>query len=168
MALGTWMLVNITVSFENFALLQRNPHYITMFLLVMAPALDTAVRGVVRHLVPPMQGEGRIAEAAYYATKRSYIRIGRVLVTATVILLIANAWQIDLTNLAAAGVGTRIAARLVEFLMAVAFGYLVWELVSLWINRKLAAEQTALGEGDVEGVARAVVLNDHGQRGRTA
>ncbi|MEL7090404.1 MAG: mechanosensitive ion channel domain-containing protein [Pseudomonadota bacterium] len=149
-ALFTWMLVNIVVSFENFALLQRNPHYVTMFLLIMAPALDTAVRGVVRHVVPPMQGEGPVAERAYYATKRSYIRIGRVLVIATVILLITNAWQIDLTNLAAAGVGARIAGRLVEFLMAIAFGYLVWELVSLWINRKLAAEQTALGDADVE------------------
>lgn len=149
-ALVTWLIVNIVVSFENFALLQRNPHYITMFLLIMAPALDTAVRGIVRHVVPPMQGEGRIAKQAYYATKRSYIRIGRVLVTVAVILLIASAWQIDLTNLAASGVGARIAAGLVEFLIAIAFGYLVWELVSLWINRKLAAEQTAMGDGDVE------------------
>ncbi|MCR9126776.1 MAG: mechanosensitive ion channel family protein [Rhodobacteraceae bacterium] len=137
--------MNIVVSFENFALLQRNPHYITLFLLVMAPALDTAVRGIVRHVVPPMQGEGRFAEQAYYATKRSYIRIGRVLVTVGVLVLIASAWQINLTNLAAAGVGARIAAGLVEFLIAVAFGYLVWEVVSLWINRKLAAEMTASG-----------------------
>ncbi len=44
-ALVTWLIVSIVVSFENFALLQRNPHYITMFLLIMAPALDTSVRG---------------------------------------------------------------------------------------------------------------------------
>ncbi|MEM9577957.1 MAG: mechanosensitive ion channel family protein [Pseudomonadota bacterium] len=144
-ALFTWMIVNVVASFENFALLQRSPHYVTLFLLIMAPVLDTIVRGTVRHVVPPMLGEGRIAEQAYYATKRSYIRIGRVLVTVVVLLLIANAWDIDLTNLAAAGVGTRIAAGLVEFLVVLAFGYLLWELVSLYINRKLAAEMTASG-----------------------
>lgn len=149
-ALVTWLIVNIVVSFGNFELLQRAPHYVTMFLLIMAPAMDTTIRGIVRHVVPPMQGEGRVAEQAYYATKRSYIRIGRVLVTVAVILMIANVWQIDLTNLAAAGVGVVIAARMVEFLIVVAFGYLVWEVVSLWINRKLAAERTAMGDADVE------------------
>ncbi|MGD1925332.1 MAG: mechanosensitive ion channel family protein, partial [Paracoccaceae bacterium] len=35
--------------------------------------------------------------------------------------------------------------RLIEILFILLTGYLVWELVSLWINRKLAAEHTAAG-----------------------
>ena len=46
---------------DNFALLQRNPHYITMFLLIMAPALDTAVRGVVRHVVMGVEASEGVA-----------------------------------------------------------------------------------------------------------
>ena len=35
--------------------------------------------------------------------------------------------------------------RFIEILVVIAVGYLVWEIVSLWINRRLAAEQTAAG-----------------------
>ena len=141
----TWLLINVIASFGMFDLLASAPHYKMMFLLAFGPALDTAIRALVRHLVPPMQGEGYVAERAYMSTKRSYIRIGRVVVFAIVIVIIAEIWGIDLSNLAAAGVGVQVAGRMIEILMVIAVGYLVWELVSLWINRKLAAEQTALG-----------------------
>ncbi|WGI21398.1 mechanosensitive ion channel family protein [Amylibacter sp. IMCC11727] len=141
----TWLLINVIVSFGMFEVLATAPHYKMMFLLAFGPTFDTAVRALVRHLVPPMQGEGFVAERAYVSTKRSYIRIGRVVVFAIIIVIIAEVWGIDLSNLAAAGVGVQVAGRMIEILMVIAVGYLVWELVSLWINRKLAAEQTALG-----------------------
>ncbi len=142
---ATWVLVEVLAGFGQFELLFEGPHYVTMFLMLMMPAIDTSIRGLVRHLVPPIQGEGPIAERAYYATKRSYIRIGRVVMVSLIILTIADAWHIDLSNLAAQNVGAAFAGRLVEFLIILAAGYLVWEFVSLWVNRKLAAEQTALG-----------------------
>lgn len=141
----TWLLVNIIVSFGMFELLSSQPHYKMMFLLAFLPTFDTAIRSLVRHLVPPMRGEGVVAARAYISTKRSYIRIGRIVVFAFVIFSIAEFWSIDLSNLAAAGVGVQVAGRLIEIMMVIAAGYLVWELVSLYINRKLAAEQTALG-----------------------
>ncbi len=141
----TWILVNILVSFQMFELLQSAPHYWMMTLLVMAPAMDTMVRGLVRHLLPPMTGEGLIAEQAHFATKRSYIRVGRVVMFAIVLTMIARIWGIDFTNLAAAGIGAQFAARLIEMIMILATGYLVWEVVTLLINRKLAAEQSAAG-----------------------
>ncbi len=141
----TWLLVNIIISFGMFDLIATQPHYKMMFLLTFVPTFDTAIRALVRHLVPPMQGEGMVAERAYISTKRSYIRIGRIFVFAFVIVTIAGFWGIDLSNLAAAGVGVQVAGRLIEILMVIAAGYLVWELVSLYINRKLAAEHTALG-----------------------
>jgi len=144
-SVGTWILVNILASFGMFALLQQAPHYWMMTILLFAPAMDTAVRGLVRHLVPPMTGEGALAEAAYRATRRSYVRIGRVIVFAIVIFAIARIWGIDFAHMAAAGVGVKVAARLIGIMIVIAVGYLVWELVSLWINRKLAAEQTAAG-----------------------
>ncbi len=146
-SVGMWVIVNTVAGLGMFELLQTAPHYTSMFWLLMTPAFDTAIRGVVRHLLPPMAGEGAIAEAAYRSTKRGYIKIGRVIVGIFIVMMIAGAWQIDLKNLAAAGIGQKFAGQLIEFLMISAIGYMIFELVTLWINRKLAHEQTSLGAG---------------------
>ncbi|MEQ8396262.1 mechanosensitive ion channel family protein [Thalassobaculum sp.] len=117
----------------------------TLLTLIFAPALDGAIRGLVRHLVPPMTGEGALAEHAHEQTKRSYIRIGRVIVFGLVILFVTRQWGFSFTNIAEAGVGARAALKLVEVLLILAVGYLLWETTTLWANRRLAAEQTALG-----------------------
>ena len=150
-SVGTWVLVNVLVSYGLFELLQTGPHYKMMVLLLMAPALDTLVRGLVRHLVPPMTGEGPLAERAWWSTKRSYIRIGRVLIAWLATSIIFRVvWGLEWTNLAAASVGAQVAGRLFEIVYIALAGYLVWELASLWINRRLAAEQTAAGPVEEE------------------
>ncbi len=145
LSIGTWWIVNILVSYQAFELLRTAPHYKTLILLFFAPFMDTAIRGLVRHLVPPMQGEGAVAERAYQATKRSYVRIGRVIVFALVLIIVARFWGMTPQSIATAGVGALLAARLIEFLMILSVGYLIYEVVSLYINRKLAAEFTASG-----------------------
>ncbi|AZV78129.1 mechanosensitive ion channel family protein [Parasedimentitalea marina] len=149
----TWVVVQVLSGFGYFKLLLTTPHYTTMFWLLLAPVIDTAIRGLVRHMLPPMIGEGAVAEAAYKATKRSYIKIGRVIAGLIVVLRVAEAWNLDLRNLAAAGVGERFAANSVEFIMTVATGYVIYELVSLYVNRQLAKEQTSVAgvEGDLGG-----------------
>jgi small-conductance mechanosensitive channel len=140
-----WWISRIIISYGNLELLASAPHYKTMLLLMFAPALDTLIRGLVRHLTPPMTGEGPVAERAYYATKRSFIRIGRVVIFAIVVVSVANFWGMSATSIAAASVGAQFAARIIEFLIILSIGYLLYEAVSLYINRKLAAEQTAAG-----------------------
>ncbi|WP_415402644.1 mechanosensitive ion channel family protein [Tateyamaria sp. SN3-11] len=92
-----------------------------------------------------MTGEGPVAERAYASTKRSYIRIGRVIVFGLVLISIAGFWGMTPSSIASAGVGERFASKVIEFLMIMSIGYLVYEVVSLIINRKLAAEQTSAG-----------------------
>lgn len=140
-----WWVVNVVVSYGNFALLSTLPHYKTMTLMLFAPAMDTLIRGLVRHFAPPMTGEGPVAERAYLSAKRSYIRIGRVVVFGIVIISIAGFWGMTPSSIASAGVGPRLAAAMLEFLIIMSIGYLLYEIVSLYINRKLAAEQTAAG-----------------------
>lgn len=140
-----WWIINIVVSYGNFEMLTNAPHYKTMLLLMFAPAMDTAIRGLVRHLTPAMTGDGPLAERAYRSSKRAYIRIGRVVIFASVVLLIAGFWGMSATSIAAAGVGAQFAARVIEFLIIISIGYLLYEAASLIINRKLAAEQTASG-----------------------
>jgi moderate conductance mechanosensitive channel len=163
-----WLLVEIIVyagSPETLALLGKAPHYTTMFWLLMAPALDTLIRGMVRHLLPPMIGEGNIAEKAYRSTKRSYIRIGRVLAGIFVILQISDAWNLDLRSVAAVGGGADFGGAIIEFLMIIAIGYILNELIALWVNRRLAKEQTAAagpddaaGEGGGAGGSRLATV----------
>jgi len=141
----TWMVVELIVSMERFDLLAGGRHYITMILLIMAPAMDTMIRGLVDYLLPPMTGEGQIAENAHFASKRCCIRVGRTMMFGLVVLVIAVMWGIDFHNLASQGVGARAAVALIEFMLVLAVGYLIWEMVTLWISQKLAAEQTALG-----------------------
>ncbi|MEM1352800.1 MAG: mechanosensitive ion channel domain-containing protein, partial [Pseudomonadota bacterium] len=146
----TWIASNIVAGFGNIALLLQAPHYTTMFWLMAAPLIDTAIRGLVRHLQPPMIGEGAIAEKAYKATKRSFVRIGRVLAFGAILLIISGAWNIDLHNLGSASAGERFAGNLVEFLVVCAVGYIIFESVSLWINRQLAKEVSAATTSDQE------------------
>ncbi|MHC4804529.1 MAG: mechanosensitive ion channel family protein [Planctomycetota bacterium] len=142
-SVGTWWLVEVIVAYGRFDLLRTNPHFWMMVVLIVGPLMDMMVRGLARHLVPPMTGEGALAEKAYHATKRSYIRIGRVLVFAAVIVVITWIWPVDFHDIAGGGIGVLLAARLIEILMILAAGYLLWEVFSLWVNRKLAAEITA-------------------------
>ncbi len=143
--IAIWWVINIVVSYGNFELLATAPHYKTMAFLMFAPAIDTLIRGLVRHLAPPMTGEGAVAERAHKSAQRSYIRIGRVIVFGVIVVAIADFWGMTPNTIASAGVGPRLAAALMEFLIIMSFGYLVYEVVSLYINRKLAAEQTASG-----------------------
>lgn len=144
-----WALTVTITGLGYISILYTVPQYTTMAWLFLLPAFDTTIRGLVRHMLPEMIGEGAVAQAAYRSTKRSYIRIGRVIAGIFVVLMIAGAWNIDLRNLAAAGVGSNFAGNLIEFLMISAIGYIIYELVSLWINRRLAKEMTAT-DGNVE------------------
>jgi small-conductance mechanosensitive channel len=141
----TWLLTQILVGFKQFDLLATSPHYKTIVVLTSLPVFDILIRRLVRYLTPPMTGKGAIAERAYILTKKSYIRIGRILGMAILIFIVADFWGLNPRTIAEAGVGAQVASRLIEILFVLGMGYLLWEVVSLWANRKLAAEQTALG-----------------------
>ncbi len=156
----TWFMVEALVYHRQFQFLDGRQH-ITLFLLLLAPVFDTAIRGLVRHLLPPMTGAGELAERAHRSTRRIYIRIGRVIVFGVVIMTIARYWKIGFIDIASAGVGAQAAAAVVQGLIILALGLLAHQLVTLWIDRKLAAEMTLHsggaepgGEGGGMGVSR--------------
>lgn len=140
-----WWVMQVIAAYQLWELMIGWPHILTILLVGYSPFTDTVVRGMVRHLTPPMIGQGVVAEAAYRSAKRSYVRIGRVVAFVLVLMVIGRIWGIDFANLASAGVGAQFAGRFIEILGILAVGYLVWELVSLWINRRLAAERTMAG-----------------------
>lgn len=167
-SIATWFAVQIMVVVQDPDTLMRlrgGAHYVTMFWLLAAPVIDTATRGIVRHLQPPMQGEGAMAQAAYVSTKRSYIRIGRMIAVVFVVLMIANAWDIDLRDLVSSRVGDTFGANFIQFVLTLGIGYVLYELMSVWVNRRLAREQTETsnaaesgGEGGGAGRSRLATV----------
>ncbi|MEM1075008.1 MAG: mechanosensitive ion channel domain-containing protein [Pseudomonadota bacterium] len=139
----TFCLTNVLSGLGQVASLVKGAHYTTMATLLLAPLADTSVRGLVGHLAPPMTGTGSVAEAAHRATKRSFINIGRVFVIGLALIIIANAWGFSLADLLTETTG--IGDNLFRFLMTLVVGYLVYEGSSVYINRRLQAEITAIG-----------------------
>ncbi len=134
----------------------------TIGLIVFAPFFDTALRAAISHFLPEMKGSGPVAEAAYYETKNSYLRIGRVILIGLIILIIGKLWGIDYQALTRQGFGANIAARAGGFLLILAIGYFIWELVNFWTNRQLAKDSPVnddsqahdSGEGGGAGLSR--------------
>ena len=140
-----WLVIELAIYEEQFQLLRNQPHYVSMLILLFVPALDTLIRNVVTILFPTMHGEGELAQQAFLSARRSYLRIGRVLLFGVLILILMDVWHIDLDAAASDVVGANVASRFIQLLIILSIGYLVWEVVSLIINQKLAAEQTASG-----------------------
>lgn len=141
---GNWMLTEILAGAERFDLL-RGQQYVTLLLVVFFPLVDTGVRGLVQHLSPPLIGEGAVAERAYIATQRAYLRMGRIILLGLVLILVAEIFGVDFSNTNSSNLTERLVAQFIDGTLYFFFGYLVWESVGLWINRRLAKEHTAAG-----------------------
>ena len=145
-----WIFLQFVLSTGHEALTpQRSASAIA--LIVMVPFLDTMVRGIAAHLVPSENIQTEVKEKAYNETRLSYIRIGRIALVGTIIVIVGKLWGISLRNLTEAGFGAQVAANTVGFLLIVAMGYLAWEITNLVISRRLAREVPEGGEEGAEG-----------------
>ncbi len=162
----SWLLVEVLAAQRMLHLLQQGIQYSTMFILLLAPFLDTVIRALVRHLTPPVVGDGEIAFKAHGSTMRCYVRMGRVMTVMLVLFFLAHIWNLDLANMKTSNIGTDSLVRLFDFIGINAIGYLVWEVVTLLLNMKLASEKTggagggaaAGDEGGVGGSRLSTVL----------
>jgi small-conductance mechanosensitive channel len=122
------------------------------------------VRGIAAHLVPAMQGEGAVAEKGFDETRFCYVRMGRIVFFAVLIIIFAKLRGLSFYNLTESGLGSSIAANSVGFLLILTLGYLAWEVSNLWINRRLAREfpveqgATESGDGGGAGLSRMATI----------
>lgn len=155
-----WLFLQFVLSAGHEALSpQRSATAIA--LIVLAPFLDTIVRGIAAHLVPSEEGKTEVVANAFHETRLSYIRIGRIALIGVLILIIGKLWGVSLRNLAEAGFGAQVAANAVGFLLILALGYLAWEVTNLVINRRLAREvpeEAAVVEGGSGQTRMATIL----------
>lgn len=156
-----WPMVSATFVAFNWLFLQfvLSSGYQTMSpersataiaLIVLAPFLDTIVRGIAAHMIPNEEASSEVVAQAYEETRRSYIRIGRIILISLIITIVAKLWGVSLRNLTEAGFGAQVAANALGFMLILALGYLAWEVTNLTINRRLAREAPA-GESGAEG-----------------
>ncbi len=134
----TWLFGLISSALGNREVMRDGLHLVSLGLLLVAPMCDSLIRAIVRLVVPPMQGSGPAAQAAFEASWRSHIRVARMIVFGAIVLVLTRLWGLSLVNIAKAGVGDYLGERLVAAIVILAVGYLLLEIVSLAINRKLA------------------------------
>ena len=144
-----WLFLQFVLSAGNQALSPGRSATATV-LIVMAPFLDTIVRGIAAQLVPSEDGNTEVIANAFHETRLSYIRIGRIILLGVLIIIVGKLWGVNLRNLTEAGFGAQVAANAVGFLLILALGYLAWEVIHLMINKRLAQEAPA-GESEAEG-----------------
>lgn len=134
-----WFLVQLPTAF-GFEPLAAGRSLGVIALVIFAPFLDTMVRGIVSHIVPPMQGDGPVAEAAHMQTRHSYIRIARVFLITVLILAIARIYGLNLISFSGSDDASAFGRNSVGFLLILAGGYLAWEVVNLWVSHQLAKD----------------------------
>ena len=163
-----WLLVEALAANKLWHLFRDGQGLQFVTLMLSVPLFDTAVRGIVNNAMPALKGEGAIAERAWMAARRSYIRIGRVLVFGGVLWGIVEIWDLDVEGMAMSGIGTLAATRTIDLLGTLGLGYLAWEVVDLRINSRIAKEQTIAGvdpeaddmggEGGGTGISRLATI----------
>ena len=140
-----WLIVEAIVGLERFDLISDGQDIITLVIIGFFPCFDTALRGVIKHVSPTMIGDGPIAERAHLATKRSYVRMGRVLMAMLIMFILAVVWSINPFDESNQNVGLQFISHLMGSIVYFIVGYLLWEAVALWANRRLAKEHTDAG-----------------------
>jgi small-conductance mechanosensitive channel len=157
----TWFAGAIAPAIGKEEVVRNGHHFLSMGLLLVAPLCDTLIRSAVHLLVPPMRGSGPVAAAAYESAWRSYVRIARVVVFGATILILAGLWDVPLFGRGGGAAGSPSSGRFAVSLLILAVGFVVLEITSLMINRKLAnekseevtADATEVDEGPVGGGA---------------
>jgi moderate conductance mechanosensitive channel len=141
-----WLFLQFVLS-SGYQTMSPERSATAIALIVLAPFLDTIVRGIAAHMVPTGEDSSDVVAHAYQETRLSYIRIGRIVLIGLIIVIVGKLWGVSLRNLTEAGFGAQVAADALGFLLILALGYLAWEVTNLTINRRLAREAPAEESG---------------------
>ncbi|KZM48449.1 mechanosensitive ion channel domain-containing protein [Labrenzia sp. OB1] len=141
-----WLLVQFSISM-GIESLTATRSFAVIILVVFAPFLDTMARGIVAHIIPPMQGEGPVAEAAHRQSRHSYVRIARVALIAFLILAVGRIYGLNLLAIGGGG-ESAVARHTVILLLILAAGYLAWEIINLWVAHQLAKDSPPVANED--------------------
>lgn len=130
--------------------------YMTFFVILLWPALDANVNLVVALGARAPTDQTEAAARAHTLMQRGLLRVGRVGLAGLVIYSMAMMWGLDFQGIAEAGLGAQAAGDVIEVLVTALVAYVLWEVVTIWSRRVLAAETASEtgddGGGDMGGV----------------
>jgi len=114
----------------------------SFFVLLFVPHIDAGIERAARQQLFSDELRGQLGVVA--------LRAGRILLLVFAALFLLRIWGVDLFSLAERGVGIRLAGALTDIGLTVLVAYVLWEIARINIDRRLAAEVGALGEGGPE------------------
>ncbi|MEM7378457.1 MAG: hypothetical protein AAF460_13245, partial [Pseudomonadota bacterium] len=146
-----YALVQLVLNTTDLAQYSTAAVYTTFFVILLWPALEANVNLIVAMGTRSSEELNGKAAEAHTQMQRGLLRVGRVFVVGLVIYSMALMWGLDFQGLAEAGLGAQAAGDLVEILIILLMAYVLWEIVSLWARRVLAAEIGTSDHGDDAG-----------------
>lgn len=154
-----YLLVEIVINSTDIGVYSTGAVYITLIVIFLWPGVDANVSLWVAKGISVPEDESEAASKARRGMQQGLLRVGRVLVVGVVLYALAWLWGLNILSLAEAGLGAKVAGRLIEILLIALFAHILWELVAIFIGRWLAAEGglpddslDEVGGGDAGGV----------------
>ena len=153
-----FLLVEIVINTTDVGTYSTAAVYITFIVIFLWPGIDANISLFVGKGIKRAEDETEAGAKARQMMQQGLLRVGRVFWVCVILYILAWFWGVNILGLAEAGLGAKVAGATVEVLLVVAVAYICWELVSIFVNRWLAAEGGLpeagqdVGGGDAGGV----------------
>jgi moderate conductance mechanosensitive channel len=152
-----YLFVEIVVTAGGVGTYSPVAVYITLFVIFFWPGIDALISLFVCKSVHVPEDEAKAAAKARRKMQQGFLRVGRVIVVGLVLYMLARLWGLNILDLAEAGLGAQATGSLVELLFILMVAYLMWELITIMLERWLAmeggaAEDQEEGGGEIGGV----------------
>jgi small-conductance mechanosensitive channel len=152
-----YLMVEIVVNAGGVGTYSQTAVYITFFVIFLWPGIDALISLCVWKSVHVPEDESEAAARARRKMQQGLLRVGRIVVVGLVFYILARLWGLNILDLAESGLGAQATGSLIELLFILMVAYLMWELVTIMIERWLsmeggAAEDQEEGGGEIGGV----------------
>lgn len=152
-----YFCVEIVVNAGGVGTYSQAAVYITFFVIFLWPGIDALISLFVWKSVDVPEDESDAAAKARRKMQQGLLRVGRIVVVGMVLYILARLWGLNILDLAESGLGAQTTGSLLELLFILMVAYLMWEVVTILIERWLAleggsAEDQEEGGGEIGGV----------------
>ncbi len=111
----------------------------TVVMLIVAPIAEAALSRAIAKL-----------EGSEHTISTIVARVSRIGLLLLVAVLLAAVWRIEINSTDDSSIETKVFQTLIQISATVAFGYAVWQILRVFLDQKIAEEDSAFVQGDVE------------------
>lgn len=152
-----YFCVEIVVNAGGVGTYSQAAVYITFIVIFLWPGIDAMVSLFAWKSVSVPEDESEAAAKARRKMQQGLLRVGRIVVVGLVLYILARLWGLNILDLAESGLGAQAAGSLIELTFILMVAYLLWEVVTILVDRRLAMEgggagDTEEGGGEIGGV----------------